>query len=387
MNEFAHYLSPVHIDHTLFADLGNPKSRMLDIPIHTPRTPVKSPKGYHIALLGIPEDRNATLKGAAEAPDRIRQKLYALHKPFHDIKVIDLGNLVNGKNVNDTYAALTDITQYLIENNVIPLYIGGSHDLSFGTYMAYPRLKKNINVVSIDSKFDIGNNEELFNSDSFLGRIILYEGANLFNLTNLAFQTYFVAQEDLNLMNRLFFDSIRLGAVRTDIAETEPILRDADMVSFDISAIKQSDAPGQHAPSPNGLTGEEACQLANYAGLSDRLTSFGIYNIIPQLDNASQTSHLAAHIIWYFIEGFYRRMGDYPVATLNDYKKFIVTLSSSGHEIIFYKSPKSERWWLEVPYPGNTKKKLMVACSYADYLTACNDEIPDRWWRAFQKVN
>src|SRR6185295_17792470 len=110
----------------------------------------------------------------------------------------------------------------------------------------------------------------------------------------IGYQTYFVGNEQVELMNKLFFDAYRLGQVRKDMEEVEPIVRNADIVSFDITAVRNSDAPGNGKASPNGFYGEEACQIARYAGISDKLTSIGFYEINPDLDKNSQTSHLAA---------------------------------------------------------------------------------------------
>jgi len=44
----------------------------------------------------------------------------------------------------------------------------------------------------------------------------------------------------------------------------------------------------------------EAAGSFRYAGMSDKLSSFGIYEINPLFDNHDQTSHLAAQMIWYF---------------------------------------------------------------------------------------
>jgi formiminoglutamase len=67
-----------------------------------------------------------------------------------------------------------------------------------------------------------------------------------------------------------------------------------------------------------------------------------------------------------------------------------VSITNHEHEIIFYKSNKSDRWWMDVPYPLNHQIKFerhhMVPCSYSDYETACRDEMPDKWWQTFQKL-
>jgi len=221
---------------------------------------------YKIAIIGIPEERNTKNKGTALAPDIIRKKLYCLNRPKTD-RIIDLGNLKAGKTLKDTYIAVGDIVAELISLSVLPLIIGGSQDLTYGNFLAYKQTNKKVNLVSNDPKFDIGYLIDDFDSSSYLGQIILHNGENLFNFTNLGYQAYYVNKEETDLMDKLNFDSYRLGKIRADIKESEPILRDADILSIDISAVKQAEAPAFYNPSANGFYGEELCQLARYAGL------------------------------------------------------------------------------------------------------------------------
>ena len=61
---------------------------------------------------------------------------------------------------------------------------------------------------------------------------------------------------------------------------------------------------------------------------------------------------LLAQMIWYFIEGFRERKGDYPIANKSKYTKYHVALENGEHELTFYKSDFSGRWWMDVPHPS-----------------------------------
>ncbi|PJA07672.1 MAG: arginase [Flavobacteriales bacterium CG_4_10_14_0_2_um_filter_32_8] len=346
---------------------------------------------FDIAILGVGEDRNSiTNQGCALAPNQVRKYLYQL-MGFNNLpKIIDLGNFKIGLTVNDTYFALSSIVEDLIKKNVIPIIIGGSQDLTYANFLAYKNLEQTINLVTIDSKFDLGDTEEEITSTNYLTKIILHQPNYLFNFSNIGYQTYFIDKEEVTLMSKLFFDTYRLGHVQKNIEEVEPIVRNADVISFDISAIRQAEAPGNKSASPNGFYGEQACQISRYAGLSDKLTSIGFYETNPEKDINGQTAHSVAQMIWYFIDGYANRKNDFPIGSRKTYLKYIVNIQNGQNEIIFYKSDKSERWWMDVPYPSHEKIKyerhLLVPCSYNDYKTACNNEVPDRWWQTFQKL-
>ena len=348
-------------------------------------------ENIHIALLGVKEDRNSLNNfGSSDAPDKVRDYFYKLYQGNYKTQIADLGNIKRGYNIEDTYFAVKSVVSELLKNNIIPVIIGGSQDITYANYLAYESSGQIINIAAIDSCFDIGKAEQEINAKAYLSKIIMHQPNFLFNFTNIGYQTFFVDQDAIELMQKLYFDAYRLGYVRANLEEVEPFIRNADLVSFDISSIKQSDAPGNANASPNGFYGEEACQIARYAGLSDKLTSIGFYELNPTYDSKGQTAHLVAQMIWYFIDGFYNRKNDSPLKDKKAYLKYRVSIQEHKHEIIFYKSKKSDRWWMEVPCPTDLKSKYerhyLVPCSYKDYQIALKDEIPDRWWQVYQKL-
>jgi len=346
---------------------------------------------FDIVLIGVKDDRNAVEnEGCGMAPDQIRKFLYRLNPGPHAIKLADLGNIKRGFTVSDTYFALSSVVAEMISNNILPIILGGSQDLTYANYQAYQSLGQIINIVAIDPMFDLGKSEQEMDSQSYLSNIILHQPNYLFNYANIGFQTYFIDQDALRLMKNLFFDTYRLGIVRESLEEVEPIVRNADMVSFDISSIRNSDAPGNGNATPNGFYGEEACQIVRYAGLSDKLTSIGFYEVNPKYDKTGQTAHLVAQMIWYFLDGYYNRAHDFPFKNEEDYLKYRVTITDHKEEIVFYKSKKTDRWWMEIPLPAEQRIKYerhyLVPCSYKDYQVACENDIPDRWWMVYQKL-
>jgi len=347
-----------------------------------------------IALIGVLEDRQAIdNSGCGLAPDYVRERLYQLHEGSYTIKIADLGNIRQGATVTDTYFALKTIVSELVKNNIVPVIIGGGQDLTYAQYMGYEDLEQKVDVVTIDAQFDLdddfaGQSLET-TSNSYLNKIFLHEPNYLFNYSNLGYQTYFTSQESLRVMEKLFFDVHRLGELSGQINVAEPIIRNASMISFDMGAIRSSDAPGNINATPNGFYGEEACQLCRYAGFNDKLSSIGFYEFNPAYDNNGQTAILLSQMIWYFIDGFYNRKKDFPLQPRSQYLIYKTSLTHEDHELVFVKSKKSDRWWMQVPYPtGGSKNERfhLVPCRYEDYNLAVSGELPDLWWRTYQKL-
>jgi formiminoglutamase len=350
---------------------------------------------FNIALLGVTEDRNAVdNEGCANAPDLIRGALYALYQGNFSPSIIDLGNLKNGFNPEDTYFALSAVVAELIENDVLPVILGGSQDLTFAQYRAYEKLGQIVNLVAVDPRFDLGEEEGDLTNESYLSKIILHQPNYLFNFTNLGYQTYYVDQDAVQLIKNLLFDAYRIGILRENLEEAEPLIRNADIISVDISAVRMSDAPGTRQASPNGFYGEEICRILRYAGRSDKLSSIGFYEYNPQLDPRGQTAQLIAQMIWYLLEGYYFRTHDFPVKgntwDEHNFIKYMVPVENHDHEIVFLKSKKSDRWWMKVPCraesPASYERHYFVPCSYQDYQIALKNEVPDRWWQVYQKL-
>ena len=346
--------------------------------------------GCVAAIIGV-MDRRGSLDGAQtdRAAEWVRGKLYGLTTMDRWAPVADLGNIVAGPTESDTRAALDVVCQELMARDIIPLVVGGSQVLTVPMYAAYARQDRPINVVSVDAGLDFGGDPQEVDGRNWLNALILPEGGHLFDFTQLGHQRYLADGDTLQLMERMHFDAVRLGRLRGDMAAAEPILRDADLVSFDLGAVRTADHPASPESRPNGLTGEEFCQLARYAGYSDRLTAIGFFEHDPSRDGDGRGGQLLAEAIWCFLEGVMHRIGDHPRGSTADYLQYRVVLEDEDHEVVFYKSPRSDRWWMDIPTPGAGNRKgrlLLIPCTYEDYQAAATGHLPDRWWRTQQKL-
>lgn len=346
---------------------------------------------FQLAIIGVPESRNSNGNAScALAPDEIRRQFYQLYKWDKTVRVIDLGNLIIGKTVDDTYQILSDIIAFLIDNEVIPIILGGSQDLEFANYRGYERLERVVNVVSVDSRFDLGDERQPIRADAYLNKMILQQPNFLLNYANVGYQSYLNSPASRRLMDDLYFETYRVGTLRRNLEDAEPLFRNADMVAVDIAAVRRPDAPGCPHASSNGFYGEEMCQMAKYAGVSDNLTSFGIYEYDPTLDYCGQTSQLIAHMLWYFVEGFLNRPHDDRFENRENYQQYSVEVSGALNELVFLCSKTTGRWWMLIPMLNKEKnitQHYYLPCTEHDYQLACEDKISDRWWKAYNKFN
>ncbi|MEZ5017392.1 MAG: formimidoylglutamase [Flavipsychrobacter sp.] len=331
-----------------------------------------------IVIVGCGEQRGKGRKlGYSNAPDAIRAELYQLHFWHSNVKIVDMGNVLEGATVNDTKAALRTVLHELQQEGKTVVVLGGSHDLTLEQYEAFKKSQKMINATVSDMLIDLEETEGVTDR-SFLMDMLTEQPNFVKHYNHIAFQSYYVEPKILETLDKLRFDFYRLGVVKDNVEHMEPVLRSSDIFSFDINTVKYCDAPTNDNASPNGLAGDESCQLARYAGMSDKLTSFGIYGYAPEKDIHKMTAKLISQMLWYFIDGYHVRQTEAPFVDKDEYLSFYLSFSEIDAE--FLKSKRTNRWWMKLP-SGD-----YVPCTYEDYQTASNGNIPERWFREQERL-
>jgi len=359
------------------------------------------PNSTKVAIIGVPEDRFSEGAGEIKSPSVVRKQLYALSAGSQGT-VVDLGNLRAGKTLADTYFGLKETLCELYSRGIVSLLIGGTMDLIYGNYLTLEGQKITLTTVAPQLRFPSHSAEThplnalVFRQpqtstpkDSPKENVKPQNSnLNLFHACNIGYQSYYVSQQDLDYFNDRHFEAYRLGEVReSDLRGCEPVIRDTDLLAISMDAVKYSDAPAASNVSPNGFTGEEICQVAFFAGLSHRCLSLGIFDMIPQNDIQDITAKLAAQMAWYFIEGVKKRNFANPNDHAENFKKYVIYLDQLHHNLYFYKSMETERWWMEVPSFSNNGEGIIISCTQDDYAKAAEQEIPDRWWKTYQRIN
>jgi arginase family enzyme len=270
-----------------------------------------------LVIVGVNEFRGNGFIATKNSADAIRKKFYELHYWHKEISIADIGNIKAGASLNDSYSALSIVLKELFQLKKTVVIIGGSHDNTLAQYFAYKDLNKIIDATVVDATIDL-RSESTLRSENFLMEMLTSEPNMVRHYNHIGFQSYFVHPRMLETMDKLRFDCFRVGTVKEDLEEMEPVIRNSDLLSFDIAAIKNSDAPASNC-SPNGLTGEEACTLVRYAGMSSSISSIGFYGYDESKDSQHLSALQIAQMIWYFIDGKSRSRKE---ALLNETQNF-----------------------------------------------------------------
>jgi len=328
-----------------------------------------------VVLIGCAEQRGSGPSKKSASPDNVRREFYKLYHWHTTLNIADVGNIKPGATIADTYAALKTVIAEINGIGKTALIIGGSHDLTLAQYQAFYARHKMIEAVCIDAKMDLDNNSTA-RSDTFLMDMLTGEPNFVRHYNHIGFQSYLVHPHMLETLDKLRFDCFRVGKVRDNMEEMEPVIRNADLISFDISAIANAYAPA-NTLTPNGFTGEEACALLRYAGMSPVARSIGIYGYDANKDINNITAKQISQMLWYFLEGRSRGTREAGIHDKDAFNEFHIAFAEVS--TTFLQSKRTGRWWMQLP------DQQFIACSYNDYVIASSNEVPERWLRAQER--
>ncbi len=313
--------------------------------------------------------RVALIAADTQSSYAIRKALYSLSFPFEHMSVADLGNL---RRKSPTFAI--GLLQELLQGNIIPLVLAPSPEMIEGVFDAFNDLRQHTCLGLVQQR-------PALHADELLGRLLQKRP---FHLGLIGCQSHFMQPEEQKMLVNGPVDLVRLGQARANLQEVEPIVRDADLVGFDLGALRGSDAPEAADLTPSGFLLEEGCQIMRYAGLSDKLRAAAIVGYTHK--PASLTAQAIAQLIWYFLDGVYQRKSDFPVSTAH-MVEYIVEVKQLNYQLTFWKSSRSGRWWLQLPSreEAGAQRHRLVPCSYRDYQQAVEGELPHRLLQALKR--
>ena len=347
--------------------------------IHTSSFGIPDLESTNVCIIGLDEYRNSFFQSSAQDLDSLRREFYKLKFSNWKLSISDLGNLPNGNTVDDTYHALYEICKELLSKKIVLIIIGGSNDLIYPIFKSFNSYSYKVNIVSIDNQFDLYQESELVSGRTYMNKIIIDDSNSLNDFTNIGYQRHLCSHDELQLMEKLFFEYISLGEISENNMKAEPIMRNSNIVGFDMKSLSFSASFDQTQGNPNGIDPRLACILTKYAGQSNKTNFLGLF----ELSNNKVSSKLYSEIIWYFLDGVDKRIIESDFNDSQTFNKYIV--QTSGRDIIFYKSKISEKWWMLVDTSKN-KSISYLPCLESDYLDALNDNIPIRWLKATKRV-
>ena len=325
-----------------------------------------------MVIVGCGEMRGLGLQyDNTTAPDEIRKEFYKLFHWHSNVTVADVGNVKKGATLQDTFAALQTIVTELLEQNKRVIILGGSHDITLAQYGAYTSLEKIVEVTSVDAAIDL-NMDSVLLADNFLMDLLTGEPNFVKHYTHIGFQSFLVHPQMLETIDKLRFDCHRVGRVKDNVEDMEPAIRTSNLFSFDISAIQNTHAPANRL-TPNGFDGEEACKLMQYAGMSNSVSSIGIYGYYPPHDVHNLTAKQISNMLWYYMDGIFKSRFEADLTDIDNFSQITVALPEFNIE--FLQSKKTGRWWMKA------HDEKYIPCSKTDYLIASNGDIPERWMR------
>ncbi|MBN1769245.1 MAG: hypothetical protein JXR50_00810 [Prolixibacteraceae bacterium] len=391
INELLSYFSPLELnefsDLTYLTDSGSVGNSII---INNLAHPITINDRFEMAIFTVAESDTGNSYNNS-MPQQIREQFYRLKKNHSTVKIADLGNLKTGSKSGDMLFAINEVCTILLNLKINIVILSTRPQSIQGIIEAFSTFDNNLNIADVSSHISIDLPSDDIDKEAILSPALHHFGNHIYNITSLAYQSYFTSPRQISYLNSQYFEHYRLGTIRKDIKSIEPSFRDADIANFNMLSVRIQDAPELFEGSPNGLYADEACQLSRYAGISDKTQIFHFFGTYTHknIDNNKITSKLAAQIIWYYIDGYQHRKHEYPKGSLNDCKKFEVQIDEIDFPIVFYKSNKTERWWIEIKTINKhpeTDEMIIVSCTENDYKCACNNEIPERWWINFKKI-
>ncbi len=335
-----------------------------------------------VVIIGVQEDRNAiNNEGTKFAPDQIRQSFYQLFPGNWDLNIVDLGNLITTESPAKTIELLTEVIK-LIPKDIAVIILGGSQDLSLAVTNYLDKNNNLYNLSVIDAVIDSSLTDAELDNENYLSLLLQKEESQLQHLSLLGVQTYYNHPSKFEIFDKLYLDYYKLGELQEDILEFEPEIRQANFVSIDMRSIRYAEMPAHKQGKPNGLNGLDICKISRLAGIAVHNRFLGIFEYNPVWDKHKTGRELAAQMLWYYLEGKNTFQDDFPYIGVKELLKFYV--ENNLLKSIFYKNPKTNRWWLTLPELSN---EILFPCTEKDYQMAINGHITPRVYKILDKIS
>jgi formiminoglutamase len=266
-------------------------------------------------MLGFPSDegvrRNGGRVGAAKGPSAIREALYRLapdarSEAFTKLlsRTQDLGDLEISGDVESDQERLGAALAPYIEQGSFVIVLGGGHEASYGHFLGYLGAGQKPEVLNWDAHTDVRPLVEgKAHSGSPFRQAVEHPSGACRRYTVAGLQPHAVAREHVAFVERhgrvVWRDDLSIER----IAQLYRSVDRPTLVSFDLDAVNEAEAPGVSAPNAAGLTSDLWLEAAYQAGRSAGVSSADIVELNPMVDRDGQTARLAALTVWWLLRG------------------------------------------------------------------------------------
>lgn len=277
------------------------------------------------ALIGFKCDegirRNHGRVGAAEGPMAARQALAKLPIQKHDFKIYDAGNIIcHEGHLEDAQAALGEVIALLLQQHIIPLAIGGGHDIAWGHYQgiahAYPQ--QNLGIVNFDAHFDMrpltpdhkGTSGTPFlqiaEAHQRAKRRLDYNCIGIQHAGNIRQLTETAKNYNSGI---IWADELHLGHGEKCLDFVDRVIDHNEIVytSLCLDVFAAPYAPGVSAVQPLGLNPWHVIPLVRQLAASGKVISYDIAELSPRYDIDQCTAKLAANLIYEIVHHHHPR--------------------------------------------------------------------------------
>ncbi len=255
--------------------------------------------------------RNQGRIGARKGPKSVRNQLGKLPIHFENKHIVDFGDVICvDDNLEDCQAALSKIISKLITNKVLPIAIGGGHDIAFANFNGIKdalknSTKNNIGIINFDAHFDLRKVENQPNSGTPFNQILsenknasyfaigIQQQSNTKELFEIASKNNvsFVSNFECETFNIDLKNKLNLFIEKVDYL----------YITIDLDGFSSAFAPGVSAPSSLGYAPNFVYQVITFLFQSKKVISCDIAELNPDFDIDNSTAKLAAKLLDFMV--------------------------------------------------------------------------------------
>lgn len=259
-------------------------------------------------ICGVPFDGTSCFRsGSRLAPDEIRAASYNFETysryfdfDLEDANIHDAGNLEVGDNIDDTLSSISEHAVRFINDDKIPIMLGGEHSLSYPFVRACKDKYPEIGFVVLDAHMDLREEyDNKKNSHACISRRVIEDLTGRYlsiGVRSGTRQEYEYARQ--NNIRMFTSEDIFEKGIEEIISEFKNYIKGPVYLSIDMDAVDPAYAPALGTPEPYGITPRDV--RAVISALAPDVVGFDLMEIAPSFDSGG-TAILGAKFVRDFI--------------------------------------------------------------------------------------